>query len=51
MVEKALLWALVALTLVVVLAAIGEQFTHQAERIQCAFENAKVCVIDGEMNK
>lgn len=51
MVEKALLWALIALALVVTVSAVGEQLVHQAERIQCAFEQATVCVIDGDMNK
>jgi Flp pilus assembly pilin Flp len=51
MVEKALIWGLIALTLVIVLSTIGEHLVHQAERLQCAFEGAQVCVIDGDMNK
>lgn len=48
MVERALLTALVALALVGAFSAISTALHKQSERLQCAFERAQVCIIDGD---
>lgn len=48
MVERALLAVLIALGLVFSASLVATSFNKLAERLGCAFEQAKVCVIDGE---
>lgn len=48
MVEKALLIGLVALAIVGAAGLIADALTRQAERLECAFEKAQVCIIDGK---
>lgn len=46
MVERALLFALVALAVVLGASAIADAFKHNAKTMECAFERATVCIYD-----
>lgn len=46
MVERALLFVLVALVVVAGAPAIADSFKHNAKTTECAFERATVCIYD-----
>lgn len=46
MVERALLFALVALAVVLGASAIATSFHKMTDRIECAFDRASICVLD-----
>lgn len=48
MVEKALLYALIALALVVAVSAVTTAFGEMTDRMVCAWEKAEICYIDGK---
>lgn len=46
MVERALLYLLIAVGLVTVASAIATSFHKTADRIECGFQKAEVCILD-----
>ena len=46
MVERALLFALVALAVVLGASAIATSFHKMTDRIECGFAHAQVCILD-----
>lgn len=46
MLERALLWALIALAIVSALSALTTGFDRIEARVTCAFQQADICLLD-----
>lgn len=46
MIERALVYGLIAVGLVVAASAIATAFHKMADRIECGFDRASVCILD-----
>lgn len=51
MVERALLYALIALALVGAASAVGTALNKMTERLECGWQQVQVCIIDGDHNE